>query len=77
MCDRFDVSHGSTAADNRDPLPLVLDGVEQFGKISRCIGGTNFCHEIILSDSGVGGPTQPECNLSLAPDLTTKELVPA
>lgn len=55
MCDRLDVSHGSTAADNRNPFSLVLDGVEQLRKVSRCISGTDFCHEIILSDTAVRG----------------------
>ena len=63
---RLDVGNGSTTANDGDALTLVLDGIEQLCEISRRIGSTDFCHEIRLSDFGVGGPTQQFCNLALA-----------
>jgi hypothetical protein len=57
MCDRLDMGHGSTAANNCDPLPLVLDGIEQLGEVSGGISSTDFCHVIRLSDFRVGDPT--------------------
>ncbi len=54
---RLNVSDCSTTSYDRDSLSIVLNGIQQLGKIPRGICGANFCHEIRLSDFGVEGGT--------------------
>src|SRR5674476_142077 len=50
VSDRLDMGHGPATANNRYPLALVLDGVEQLCKIPCSIGCTDLSHKIRLSD---------------------------
>jgi hypothetical protein len=45
MRDRLATAHDS------DALSMMLDGIEQFREVSRCVGGANFSHKIRLSDN--------------------------
>jgi len=49
--DRFDVRNSLPMTDDRESLPVVLDGIEQIGELASSVSCGYIWHEIILSDS--------------------------
>src|SRR6266542_1055961 len=52
---RPEMSDRPSSPDNREPLPPVLDGIEEVREIAGRIGRADFGHKIRLSDL-LGGP---------------------
>ena len=47
---RFQLRDRTPSPHDREPLPPMLDGVEEVSKVTGGVGGTHFGHEIRLSD---------------------------
>jgi hypothetical protein len=48
--DRIEVGDDLASAHDREAFAPVLDGIEEVGEVSSCVGGTDLRHLIRLSD---------------------------
>jgi len=48
---RLDLGNSLPMTNNREPLPIVLDGIEQIGELASSVGCGHIRHKIILSDT--------------------------